>query len=113
MAGSPIARQERRHAGREKRPADRVSSLLPGAPITVVDIHNMTSIAYPEVCRASMTGERLIIILEDVADNLFHSDPYYQQGGDMICFGGVGYSIDPRAESGRSGHMAFGSRSVR
>ena len=71
------------------------TSLLPGAPITVEDIHNMTSIAYPEVCRAPMTGERLKAILEDVADNLFHADPYYQQGGDMIRCGGVGYRIDP------------------
>lgn len=66
------------------------TSLLPGAPITIEDIHNMTSIAYPEVCRTPMTGERLTIVLEDVADNLFHPDPYYQQGGDMIRCGGVG-----------------------
>ena len=77
------------------------TSLLPGAPITVEDIHNMTSIAYPEVCRAPMTGERLKAILEDVADNLFHADPYYQQGGDMIRCGGIGYRIDPSRPYGQ------------
>ncbi|MET4492140.1 thiosulfohydrolase SoxB [Bradyrhizobium sp. LA7.1] len=77
------------------------TSLLPGAPITVEDIHNMTSIAYPEVCRAPMSGERLKAILEDVADNLFHADPYYQQGGDMIRCGGVGYTINPRKPIGQ------------
>src|SRR5947207_5828375 len=77
------------------------TSLLPGAPITVEDIHNMTSIAYPEVCRSLMTGERLKVILEDVADNLFHADPYYQQGGDMIRCGGVGYTIDPSRPIGQ------------
>lgn len=77
------------------------SSLLPGAPITVEDIHNMTSIAYPEVCRAAMSGERLKAILEDVADNLFHADPNYQLGGGMIRCGGVGYAIDPRKPTGQ------------
>jgi len=77
------------------------TSLLPRAPITVEDIHNMTPISYPEVYRAPLTGERLKNIMEDVADNLFHPDPYYQQGGDMIRCGGVGYSIDPRKPIGR------------
>ena len=61
----------------------------------------MTSIAYPEVCRSPMTGERLKVILEEVADNLFHADPYYQQGGDMIRCGGVGYTVDPRKPIGQ------------
>jgi S-sulfosulfanyl-L-cysteine sulfohydrolase len=42
----------------------------------------------------SMTGARLKDILEDVADNLFNPDPYYQQGGDMVRCGGLGYTID-------------------
>ena len=42
----------------------------------------------------TMTGARLKEILEDVADNLFNPDPYYQQGGDMVRCGGLGYTID-------------------
>src|SRR5262249_16077623 len=65
------------------------TSVLPGAPITVEDIHNATAITYPQVYRMTMTGERLKEILEDVADNLFNPDPYYQQGGDMVRCGGA------------------------
>jgi sulfur-oxidizing protein SoxB len=49
---------------------------------------------YPQVYRMTMTGARLKEILEDVADNLFNPDPYYQQGGDMVRCGGLGYTID-------------------
>lgn len=70
------------------------TSVLPGAPITVEDIHNATAITYPQVYRQQMTGARLKEILEDVADNLFNPDPYYQQGGDMVRCGGLGYIID-------------------
>jgi sulfur-oxidizing protein SoxB len=70
------------------------TSVLPGRAITVEDIHNATAITYPQVYRISMTGERLKEVLEDVADNLFNPDPYYQQGGDMVRCGGLGYAID-------------------
>jgi sulfur-oxidizing protein SoxB len=70
------------------------TSVLPGAAITVEDIHNATAITYPQVYRQTMTGARLKEILEDVADNLFNPDPYYQQGGDMVRCGGLGYTID-------------------
>jgi sulfur-oxidizing protein SoxB len=70
------------------------TSVLPGQPITMEDIHNATAITYPQVYRMSMTGERLKEVLEDVADNLFNPDPYYQQGGDMVRCGGLGYAID-------------------
>ena len=70
------------------------NSVLPGSPITVEDIHSATSMTYPQVYRMGMTGERLKEILEDVADNLFNADPYYQQGGDMVRCGGLGYTID-------------------
>jgi len=70
------------------------TSVLPGQAITVEDIHNATAITYPQVYRVSMTGGRLKEILEDVADNLFNPDPYYQQGGDMVRCGGLGYAID-------------------
>jgi sulfur-oxidizing protein SoxB len=76
------------------------TSVLPGAAITVEDIHNATAITYPQVYRMSMTGERLKEILEDVADNLFNPDPYYQQGGDMVRCGGLGYTIDLRQPMG-------------
>ncbi|HVZ54198.1 MAG TPA: thiosulfohydrolase SoxB [Pseudolabrys sp.] len=70
------------------------TSVLPGQAITVEDIHNATAITYPQVYRLPMTGERLKEVLEDVADNLFNPDPYYQQGGDMVRCGGLGYTID-------------------
>jgi sulfur-oxidizing protein SoxB len=70
------------------------ASLLPGAPITVEDINNATAITYPQVYRNTMTGARLKEVLEDVADNLFNPDPYYQQGGDMVRTGGLGFAID-------------------
>jgi len=70
------------------------TSVLPGSAITVEDIHNATAITYPQVYRQQMAGARLREILEDVADNLFNPDPYYQQGGDMVRCGGLGYTID-------------------
>ena len=77
------------------------TSVLPDQPITVEDIHNATAITYPQVYRTSMTGERLKEVLEDVADNLFNPDPYYQQGGDMVRCGGLGYAIDVSKPGGR------------
>jgi len=70
------------------------TSVLPGQAITMEDIHNATAITYPQVYRLPMTGARLREVLEDVADNLFNPDPYYQQGGDMVRCGGLGYAID-------------------
>jgi S-sulfosulfanyl-L-cysteine sulfohydrolase len=77
------------------------TSVLPGQAITVEDIHNATAITYPQVYRIAMTGERLKEVLEDVADNLFNPDPYYQQGGDMVRCGGLGYAIDISKPMGR------------
>ena len=76
------------------------SSLLPGDDITVEDVYNQTAITYPAAYRNQMTGQLLKDILEDVADNLFHPDPYYQQGGDMVRVGGLSYTIDPKKEIG-------------
>jgi sulfur-oxidizing protein SoxB len=70
------------------------TSLLPGQEITREDIYNATAMSYPAAYRMTMTGGRLKEVLEDVADNLFNPDPYYQQGGDMVRVGGVSYSID-------------------
>ncbi len=69
-------------------------SLLPGDAITREDIWNVTSMSYGEAYRSEMTGEFIKVILEDVADNIFNPDPYYQQGGDMVRVGGLGYRID-------------------
>jgi sulfur-oxidizing protein SoxB len=69
-------------------------SLMPGDPITREDIHNVTSMTYGQCYRTEMTGALLHEILEDVADNIFNPDPYYQQGGDMVRVGGLGYHID-------------------
>jgi sulfur-oxidizing protein SoxB len=75
-------------------------SLLPGQDITVEDLHNGTSMSYPSAYRSQMDGKLVKDILEDVADNLFNKDPYYQQGGDMVRVGGMGYTIDVNKEIG-------------
>ncbi|AUR07465.1 Mn-dependent hydrolase SoxB [Phaeobacter inhibens] len=69
-------------------------SLLPGDDITREDIWNVTSMSYGSAYRNEMTGEFLKVVMEDVADNIFNPDPYYQQGGDMVRVGGMGYHID-------------------
>jgi len=69
-------------------------SILPGQDITREDIWNVTSMTYGRAYRTEMTGDFIHVILEDVADNLFNPDPYYQQGGDMVRLGGLGYRID-------------------
>ena len=70
------------------------SSILPGQEITVEHVYNQTAITYPNAYRSEMTGALLKDIFEDVADNLFNPDPYYQQGGDMVRVGGMGYELD-------------------
>ncbi|MDD9922316.1 MAG: thiosulfohydrolase SoxB [Boseongicola sp.] len=70
------------------------ASLLPGQDITVDDLYSQTAITYPNAYRTEFTGKFIKEILEDVADNLFHPDPYYQQGGDMVRAGNLAYSID-------------------
>lgn len=75
------------------------ASVLPG-DITREDIHSVTSMTYGQVYRSEMSGEMLKTVMEDVADNIFNTDPYYQQGGDMVRVGGLGYTIDPYAAIG-------------
>ncbi len=70
------------------------TSLPPGSDITREDLYTATGMTYPNAYRLEFTGEQLQAILEDVADNLFNPDPYYQQGGDMVRVGGMGYAID-------------------
>jgi sulfur-oxidizing protein SoxB len=69
------------------------ASVMPG-PITREDIHNATSMTYGQCYRTEMTGAQIAAMLEDIADNLFNPDPYYQQGGDMVRMGGLAYAID-------------------
>jgi sulfur-oxidizing protein SoxB len=76
------------------------TTLLPGQDITMDDLYTQTSMSYPNVYRTEMTGQQLHEILEDVCDNLFHLDPFYQQGGDMVRVGGMSYTCAPKASMG-------------
>ena len=76
------------------------TTILPGQPIRMEHLMDQTAITYPYVTVSELTGEMLKAILEDVADNLFNPDPYYQQGGDMVRVGGLKYAIDPRKGAG-------------
>jgi sulfur-oxidizing protein SoxB len=69
-------------------------------PITMENVLDQTCITYPETYVREMPGSDLKLILEDVADNLFNLDPYYQQGGDMVRLGGLDYAIDPLGKVG-------------
>ena len=76
------------------------STLLPGQAITFEDVMNQTAITYPYVTVNQFTGEAIKNLLEDVCDNLFNPDPYYQQGGDMVRVGGMRYRCDPTQKIG-------------
>ena len=76
------------------------TSLLPGDAITTERLMDQTAITYGESTLNKLSGETIKIILEDVADNLFHPDPYYQMGGDMVRIGGLKYSIAPNNKIG-------------
>ena len=76
------------------------TTLLPGSVITMEDLMAQVAITYPSVTLTEMSGEFLKRVLEDVADNLFHPDPYYQQGGDMVRVGGLSYDMAPLAGAG-------------
>jgi len=71
------------------------TTLLPGDAITMERLMDQTAITYPQTTLTNMTGETIKTIMEDVADNLFNADPYYQQGGDMVRVGGIEYTINP------------------
>lgn len=76
------------------------TTLLPGSNVTIDDLYNQTSMSYPSVYRLEFTGAQIKDILEDVCDNLFNKDPFYQQGGDMVRVGGMGYTCAPKQEIG-------------
>ncbi len=82
------------------------TSLLPGDTITRELLMDQLAITYPYATLTEMTGETLKAVLEDVADNLFNPDPYYQQGGDMVRVGGLAYTMTPAAATGhRISHL--------
>ena len=76
------------------------TSLLPGQAITMEHLMDQTAITYPHTTVNELTGETIKTFLEDVADNLFNPDPYYQQGGDMVRVGGLAYTCDPNGKMG-------------
>ena len=77
------------------------TSVLPGQAITMENVMDQTCITYPETYVREMSGQTIKDILEDVGDNLFNPDPYYQQGGDMVRVGGLDYTIDPNQTIGK------------
>ena len=89
------------------------TSLLPGQAITMEHLMDQTAITYPYTTVNEFTGEMIKTILEDVADNLFNPDPYYQQGGDMVRVGGLAYTCDPLAKmGGRIGNMMLNGNAI-
>ncbi|WP_281983386.1 thiosulfohydrolase SoxB [Azonexus hydrophilus] len=77
------------------------TSLLPGQPILMEHVLDQTAITYPWTTVTNMSGEMIKTVLEDVCDNLFNPDPYYQQGGDMVRVGGLQYTCNPTAKAGQ------------
>jgi len=87
------------------------TTLLPGQAIRMEHLLDQTAITYPYVTVSELSGDTIKTILEDVADNLFNPDPYYQQGGDMVRVGGLRYAIDPNAKVGsRITEMTLGGK---
>ena len=89
------------------------TSLLPGQAITMEHLMDQTAITYPYTTINEFSGEMIKTILEDVADNLFNPDPYYQQGGDMVRVGGLTYTCDPLGKmGGRISNMMLGAKAI-
>ena len=89
------------------------TTLLPGQAITREWLMDMTATTYSYATVNEMTGEMIKTVLEDVADNLFNPDPYYQQGGDMVRVGGLTYSCNPLERMGaRIGDMRLHGRLI-
>jgi sulfur-oxidizing protein SoxB len=76
------------------------TTLLPGDAITQEQVMSQTAITYSQTTLSELSGAAIKAILEDVCDNLFNPDPYYQQGGDMVRVGGMTYSCTPGARMG-------------
>ena len=89
------------------------TSLLSGQAITREHVMDQTAITYPWTTLTTMTGETIKTILEDVCDNLFNPDPYYQQGGDMVRTGGMTYTCNPSGKAGsRISDMRMGGNLI-
>ncbi len=89
------------------------TSLLPGDEITMEKLMDQVAITYNATTLNTMTGETIKTIMEDVCDNLFNADPYYQQGGDMVRVGGIRYSVTPNNGIGkRIGDMTLNGKAV-
>jgi sulfur-oxidizing protein SoxB len=89
------------------------TTILPGQAITFEHLMDQTAITYPNATLTEMSGEQIKTILEDVGDNLFNPDPYYQQGGDMVRVGGLQYTCDPNAKIGnRIQDMRLGGKPI-
>ncbi|MBM4207976.1 MAG: thiosulfohydrolase SoxB [Gammaproteobacteria bacterium] len=89
------------------------TSVLPGQTITYEDVMSHTAITYPNTQRRSLTGREIKAILEDAADNVFNSDPYYRQGGDMVRVGGMTFQCNLNAAFGqRIGGMRLNNGDV-
>jgi len=87
------------------------TSVIPGDPITMERLMDQTAITYAKSTLNEMTGENIKLILEDIADNLFNLDPYYQMGGDMVRIGGLKYTIDPTQKIGsRLSNLELGGK---
>ena len=97
------------------------TTALAGQQLTMEDLLAETAITYPETYVARMTGAQIKDVLEDVCDNLFNADPYYQQGGDMVRVGGLSYTCTPTESVGKritelrleNGHALEGSKSYK
>jgi S-sulfosulfanyl-L-cysteine sulfohydrolase len=76
-------------------------TLVPGQSITLEDVYAHTALTYANTWTRELTGREIVALMEDVADNLFHPDPYYRQGGDMVRVGGLTYTIEPARPMGR------------
>jgi sulfur-oxidizing protein SoxB len=89
------------------------TSLLPGDAITLEQVMNLTAITYPDTVVSELSGATIKSFMEDICDNLFHPDPYYQQGGDMVRVGGMSYSCTPGNRIGaRIGDMRMRGKPI-
>ena len=89
------------------------TSILAGEAVTMETVMDWCAITYPATTVTPITGETLKAILEDVCDNLFNPDPYYQQGGDMVRVGGLTYTCAPRETMGkRIDDMRLGGKPI-
>jgi len=77
------------------------TTLLPDTDITAEDVWAQTAITYPAAYRSVMKGAAIKALLEDIADNLFHPDPFYQPGGDMVRSAGITFTLDVAAGAGQ------------